>query len=71
MQYGPADRRRDAGRRSSGPGRAIGDGSCLNADKILAEGKIEPKSGNGRMVLAECAGAPELVEAFSRANWKV
>ncbi|WP_327286401.1 MULTISPECIES: hypothetical protein [unclassified Streptomyces] len=54
-----------------GPGYAVEDFSYPNADKILAEQKIKLKSGNGRILLAECTGAPELMEVFSHQNEKV
>ncbi|WP_309144296.1 hypothetical protein [Streptomyces sp. BR123] len=53
-----------------GPGYAVGDFAYPNADKILAEGKIKLKSGNGHTLLAECTGAPELMEIFSHENAK-
>ncbi|MER7730176.1 hypothetical protein ABTX80_04775 [Streptomyces erythrochromogenes] len=54
-----------------GPGYAVEDFSYPNADKILAEQKIKLKSGNGHILLAECTGAPELMEVFPRQNEKV
>ncbi|MER5733522.1 hypothetical protein ABT084_35200 [Streptomyces sp. NPDC002138] len=54
-----------------GPGYAIEDGAYPNADKILAEQKIKLKSGDGHILLAECTGAPELMEVFSHANEKI
>ncbi|MFJ9939538.1 hypothetical protein [Streptomyces erythrochromogenes] len=54
-----------------GPGYAVEDFSYPNADKILAEQKIKLKSGNGHILLAECTGAPELMEVFPLKNEKV
>ncbi|MGI5450658.1 hypothetical protein ACQEVM_33805 [Streptomyces sp. CA-243310] len=54
-----------------GPGYAVEDFAYPNADKILAEQKIKLKSGNGHILLAECTGAPELMEVFSHVNEKV
>ncbi|MGW6971208.1 hypothetical protein [Streptomyces sp. NPDC054952] len=54
-----------------GPGYAVEDFAYPNADKILAEKKIKLKSGNGNILLAECTGAPELMEVFSHVNEKV
>ncbi|WP_405436494.1 hypothetical protein OG373_06115 [Streptomyces avidinii] len=54
-----------------GPGYAIEDFAYPNADKILAEQKIKLKSGDGHILLAECTGAPELMEVFSHKNEKV
>ncbi|MFI1652961.1 hypothetical protein ACH4XT_39395 [Streptomyces avidinii] len=54
-----------------GPGYAIEDFAYPNADKILAEKKIKLKSGDGHILLAECTGAPELMEVFSHKNEKV
>ncbi|MFJ6783177.1 hypothetical protein [Streptomyces yangpuensis] len=54
-----------------GPGYAVEDFSYPNADKILAEQKIKLKSGNGHILLAECTGAPELLEVFPLKNEKV
>ncbi|MEU6311536.1 hypothetical protein [Streptomyces sp. NPDC047014] len=54
-----------------GPGYAVEDFSYPNADRILAEKKIKLKSGNGHILLAECNGAPELMEIFPLKNEKV
>ncbi|MFD7625523.1 hypothetical protein ACFV7Q_05665 [Streptomyces sp. NPDC059851] len=54
-----------------GPGYAVEDFAYPNADKILAEQKIKLKSGDGHILLAECTGAPELMEVFSHKNEKV
>lgn len=54
-----------------GPGYAIEDFAYPNADKILAEQKIKLKSGDGHILLAECTGAPELMEVFSHKSEKV
>ncbi|MFD7079306.1 hypothetical protein ACFYXV_31170 [Streptomyces sp. NPDC002181] len=54
-----------------GPGYAIEDFAYPNADKILAEQKIKLKSGDGHILLAECTGAPELMEVFSHKNEKI
>ncbi|GAA0266881.1 hypothetical protein GCM10010302_00830 [Streptomyces polychromogenes] len=54
-----------------GPGEAIEDFAYPNAAKILAEQKIKLKSGDGHILLAECTGAPELMEVFSHKSEKV
>ncbi|MER5726902.1 hypothetical protein ABT084_00875 [Streptomyces sp. NPDC002138] len=54
-----------------GPGYAIEDFAYPNADKILAEQKIKLKSGDGHILLAQCTGAPELMEVFSHQNEKI
>lgn len=51
-----------------GPGYAIEDFAYPNADKILTEQKIKLKRGNGHILLAQCTGAPELMEIFSHKN---
>ncbi|MFE4207840.1 hypothetical protein ACFRSX_29320 [Streptomyces goshikiensis] len=54
-----------------GPGYAVEDFAYPNADKILAEQKIKLKRGDGHILLAECTGAPELMEIFSHKQEKV
>ncbi|MFD3681159.1 hypothetical protein [Streptomyces sp. NPDC058613] len=54
-----------------GPGYAIEDFAYPNADRILAEQKIKLKSGNGHILLAECTGAPGLMEVFSHKNERI
>ncbi|MFF4160735.1 hypothetical protein [Streptomyces sp. NPDC001678] len=54
-----------------GPPDAVENFAYPNADKILAEQKIKLNSGDGHILLAECTGAPELMEVFSHKNEKV
>ncbi len=54
-----------------GPGYAIEDFGYPNADKILAERKITLKRGDGNIVLADCGGATDLLEVWSREKDKV
>ncbi|MET8752659.1 hypothetical protein ABZW32_21540 [Streptomyces sp. NPDC004667] len=54
-----------------GPGYAIEDFGYPNADKILAERGITLKRGDGHIVLADCGGATDLLEVWSRANEKI
>ncbi|MFD0354147.1 hypothetical protein ACFVHW_10450 [Streptomyces sp. NPDC127110] len=54
-----------------GPKDAVEDFAYPNAEKILAEQRIKLKSGDGHILLAECTGAPELMEVFSLKNEKV
>ncbi|MBW5486158.1 hypothetical protein GPJ59_30925 [Streptomyces bambusae] len=54
-----------------GPGYAIEDFGYPNADKILAERGITLKRGDGHITLADCAGATDLLEVWSRANDKI
>ncbi|WP_406389139.1 hypothetical protein [Streptomyces sp. NBC_00211] len=54
-----------------GPGYAIEDFGYPNADKILAERNIVLKRGDGHIVLADCTGATDLLEVWSREKDKV
>ncbi|GAA2721486.1 MULTISPECIES: hypothetical protein [Streptomyces] len=54
-----------------GPPYAVETFEYPNAEKILAEQKIKLKKGDGHILLAECTGAPELMEVFSHQNEKV
>ncbi|QPK50792.1 hypothetical protein H4W23_30455 [Streptomyces gardneri] len=54
-----------------GPGYAIEDFAYPNADKILTDRGITLKRGDGHIELADCAGATDLLEVWSRANDKI
>ncbi|MGE7388184.1 hypothetical protein ACQKM2_22205 [Streptomyces sp. NPDC004126] len=54
-----------------GPGYAIEDFAYPNADRILTEQKITLKRGNGRILLADCSAASDLLEVWGRKNERI